>query len=312
MKLHHTALTTGLVTLALAAASSLSGQVTPTTAANAATGDLILGFWQPNSSATGYTSNLEVDLGAYSAYAGYASSGSLVHFSVTNIGTDLTATFGSWSSNPTLLWGAVRAGGGAGGSTPDAVISKLNANPAGGASTAYDPGFTTVYTGSAARLINNKAASLISSTGIKNAALAGSNTSVAILPTTNTNGWDIIGGLPGSGPTSTVFNAGANNPDFKLGNFGQSTNFNLVNGGSANGYEVSDLYFLKFNGAGNATVQYVGSLGLSADGTITYANQATYFSAVPEPSAYAAMVGALAIGLAVYRRRSVRLLAVNR
>ena len=302
MKLHQKALTTGLVAVALAAVSSLSGQVTPPTAVNAATGDLILGFWQTNSSATGYTSNLEVDLGAYSAYAGYAGSGTLTHFTVTNIGTDLTATYGNWSSNSTLLWGAVRAGGGTGGSTPDGVLSKANANPAGGPSTPYDSGFTTVYTGSAARLINNKASTLLtlvggSYNGIKNPAYTGSNASAAIVPTGNSTSWSTTAGVTGGTSSTTVFGAGVNNADYNIGNFAQTTNFSLVNG-----YEVADLYFLKFNAPGNVTETYVGSLGLGADGTITYANQATYF-AVPEPSTYAVIFGVLAIGFTVFRRR---------
>ena len=318
MKSHSKSFATILAIAALAIGPALSGQVTLPAATNAAAGDLVLGFWQTNAAGAGYTSNLEVDLGAYSAYSSYAGSGTLTHFTVTNLGADLAATYGTnWNQSTTLFWSAVRSGGSAVSSQPDAVIGKGNGNPAAGASAPYAVGYTTSYVNSAARGINNKSGLL---TDHSNSGLLGyqglvdpqytstHNSSVAIVPTANTTSWSTIA-VPNTSSLATVFGLGSSqNPDYTVGKFEQGTDFDLVNAATVGGYYVTDLYYIKFNGAGNVSESYVGSLGLSADGTITYANQASYFAtAVPEPATYAAIAGALMLGLALYRRRRASL-----
>ena len=309
MKSSNSLLTIGVAAIMLVAASSLHAQVTPVAAANAAPGDLILGFSQSQSGTTGFASNIEVDLGAYSQFATYTG-GAPTLFVVTNLGADLSSTYGStWDASASLKWGVVRAGGTADSSHPDAIIGKANSNPFAGATTPYVIGSTNSVQ-NPAKALNNGTAQLLAHdgsfpsgySGIKNPPYTSSNnSSAAIVPTINSTSWTTVGINPGQ-----VFNAGSVNTDFTTANFEQGTNFSLSSPAIINGYYVEDLYQLHFVSSGNVTETYVGSIGLNSDGAVVFANSDSAFSAVPEPSTYAAIAGVLALGLAAYRRHSRR------
>ena len=81
--------------------------------------------------------------------------------------------------------------------------------------------------------------------------------------------------------------------------FERSTNFSAIVGSFA----VLDLYEVQpLGGPGT----YIGSFALNSAGLLQFSNSPAAFglSAIPEPSACAALLGVAMLGLAVFRRRA--------
>lgn len=242
--------------------------------------DLLLGFRA--SSGTGSSSNLEVDLGAFTSFT---SDGSYADGALHLIGNlsaaDLSDTYGaSWNSRSDLTWGIVGTTGNAlSGFT--VFASKMEAT-AGVQSDAYDSRSKATLN-SAATAINPAISNLSGLATTANSSFA------TVVASSDSISW-------------SHFQASTPGISFNTfdtdGIFENNTNF-------SSGYIVSDLYKLSAN-----TVAYVGSFALASDGKLYYSSSAASFSAVPEPSTYAAILGVAVLGfVAVRRRRQARLVA---
>ncbi len=138
---------------------------------------------------------------------------------------------------------------------------------------------------------------------------------------TNTGGWGLLDvantlALPGSGGTLNLlvttggYNTGE--PDYNFiptpANFDPAANytFRFASAGSITGFD-STLFHIGYDPllAGNgldAASYFTGTWSVSMHDNSLYLNY-TGASAVPEPSTYAALLGASALGLAAWRRR---------
>jgi hypothetical protein len=92
-----------ITSLALAALA-LAGSIT-SVRAQASLDDLVLGF--EASSGTGSADDIEIDLGAVSSFTGLGAG----TYTVGNLGTELTSTFGAWNSDASLTFGVVGTNG---------------------------------------------------------------------------------------------------------------------------------------------------------------------------------------------------------
>ena len=272
MKLSHS-----FTALAACASLALSAGAQTVTANG---GDLLLGFRA--SSGTGSSSNLEVDLGAFSDYTsgGTFNDGSL-HLIGNLSANDLSSTYGaSWNTRSDVTWGIAGATGNSLAGY-NVYASKL-ASTLGTQSDPYDA-MTKNALNTVAAPINGAVS------GLNGATATGNSASSAVLATTDPISWSAF---QDPSATSVSFNA------FDTALFENSTNI-------TSGYVVSDLYKLSAN-----SVTYVGSFGLASDGKLYYSSSAASFSAVPEPSTYAAILGVAVLGfVAVRRRRQARLVA---
>jgi hypothetical protein len=240
--------------------------------------NLIMGFRSTGS--TGSTFNLTVDLGLITDYTSGGTFADGNMHQITNLGsTDIASTYGSgWASDSAITWGVAAAKGAA----SKIVYATSAETTIGTVSTPYD---STVVSA------RNTAGGLIQ--GVLNGfdgqtGLSGGSYSAQVTAS-NGDSWSSL----------EFQQAGNSFGAFDTAVFENGTNF------GSNNYIVSDLY--KIAGSG---VTYVGSFGLASDGKLYYSSSAASFSAVPEPSTYAAILGVAALGfVAVRRRRQARLAA---
>ncbi len=244
--------------------------------------NLILGFRATGG--TGASINLEVNLGNASSYYNVSGTVNLSGLSV----SDLSAAYGSnWFNRSDLFWGVA-------GSTGSAVGTTIGGNPILAKTLWGTAAETTLGVQSTAwnRLgafsqqaaANTIATMYTGALGSLNGATATGNSATAALLDTS---------LAGSWSKQEGNNAAA---------FGsQMTKSGFENGTPGNAGVVSDLYELQ-PGSGSGT--YLGSFALNASG-LSYSGSTgdAAAAAVPEPSTYAAIFGALAMGFAVLRRR---------
>ena len=104
-------------------------------------------------------------------------------------------------------------------------------------------------------------------------------------------------GIIPSGILSYQLDSGASSTAWDSGNA------NVTFGGS---YAASDTYILDVSGASTLDIAFTFNSSETALGNLTnraYFDNIAIGGAVPEPSTYAAIAGALALGFAVYRRR---------
>jgi len=259
-----------IIASALALASFVSAQ-----AANFASGDLILGFRADGG--TGQSSNVLVDLGAASSFGDQASAFSL--------GSILTSTYGAnWATRSDLHYGVFGASGTAKNSTAWASQAEDIAGTAqtniftnGNGDGTYVNG--AINTGRSGYTTFQAYASGL--TAVSSNVYVGDATAVA--GWTNQEGksagvsWNFVSPYI----DTTLTNTGASKLD-----------------GSA--YGVLDL----FKVTNNATVA-LGGLGLNSAGNVAFQTDVTNFAvvAIPEPSTYAIVLGALTIGFVALRRR---------
>ena len=255
---------------------------TSASAQSASTGDLILGFRINDSTTPGNTTNLEVDLGAYTNYTNLEGTGTVEQLNVgagNYVGvngagglsvTDLQNAFGNGTSNPLwntrsdLIWGVAGSRG-----------SPSNETFLTSTSTLFDN--TTLGVAVPVTALYN---------GFGNVTLTGNSTTAGTIATSTAGGW-----------TYQVTNNGGNaaGNDF-------ATGLNLEQGVSSTGTETLNLYDLTKHPSTTAAT-LVGTFNLASNGTFTF--DATP-AAVPEPSAYALGICAMLLFLVLKRRSAIK------
>jgi hypothetical protein len=272
-------LTSLIAALAASAGLALSARAVPTVSTTA--NDLVLGFRAV--SGTGSSFNLEVDLGAFTDYtSGAYSTG--VHQITALSAADLSATYGSdWNSgSSTVRWGIVGNDSDSNNNFVSNVFASKVASVAGVQSVPYD----AVFGSTVDSAVGNVSSVVF---GLNGQTSTANSSSSALVTASNGVSWS----------SNQFIQPGISFNVFDTDNvFENNTNF-------TSGYKVSDLYQLT-----DGAVTYVGSFGLASDGKLYYSSSAASFSAVPEPSTYAAILGVAALGfVAVRRRRQARLAA---
>lgn len=259
-------LLTALLTLGVAGSSFAAGS----------NGDLILGFRDDGSDGGSSANNITFDLGNVSLYEAFAAG--VTTDTGFNVGTTLASTYGAgYQTDTGLFWGVVGASGNTT-STRDLWVS-------------------AAATGSQLNGTN------LQSDGI----------------TPTSTAWDIRSATGQSSQASkflTLYSNQATNP-FSVGT-GVSTSWSflesstsaafgaytksLFEASSANG-NVADLYEMNPQsngpGVGNPGV-FLGSFSITSGGELDFTAAG---SAIPEPSTYAAILGAAVLAVALIRRR---------
>lgn len=250
-------------------ASALLAAAVASSAFAASSGDIILGFRATGG--TGASSNLEVDLGNFDALPNGGT------FVLTNINSDLTSIYGAdWATRSDVLWGAAGATllGATGNTEPSRTLVGTVLAP----SSLLD-GFssTTPYNSTAAATQGGVAAKL---TSVYNTFTGTANNVVASSSTTS---WTTE-----VGSTPAAFNF------FFKTSF--DNNLDLATTSASGTYSAGDLYEL-VPASGPGT--FLGTLAIQSNGDVTFST----FSAVPEPSTYAVILGSCVLGFVALRRR---------
>ena len=263
--------------------------------AQASYGDLILGFQA--SSGTGASTDLEIDLGSATQFMNLTAGQS---YSIGNINTDLTSTYGSWTGDSALQFGVV-------GTTSKTATFTGNgitlAKSTLFASSAESSGFPApAYTQKAATYYSSAISNIGTLYG-----LTGATSAVGGSATTNLS--DLTGHTTAVGTTLTAFTApvgssgsgswslqeAAGGAGFVIPATSGVSLLTLANVGS--GSASTDLYELA---AGSGSATDLGYFTLDSAGNLSFDNAQT---PVPEPATYAVIIGALAAGYAMVRRR---------
>jgi len=249
------------------------------------TGDLLLGFENPNG--TGAASDYVVDLGPASYFIGLsAGTYNLTStLSLGNIAADLSATFGSsWATNSAtqgqnVQWGVVGDTGTVGGNTgvggtfglpKDTIFLTVAEYTPGGGSTAPANSSASAQNGWLTSI--NQFETTVSTSGT-----TANSSKATVTSSSETNAW--------STKIPTGFTTGLNVEQPTSGTYIGPTNSEL------------DLYELVDSNATGAGTKLLGSFTLDSSGNLD-------FTAVPEPSTYA-MLGMSGIAILVlYRRRN--------
>lgn len=287
---------------------------------------LTLGF---RDVAAGSASTLvQADLGWVGTYTQYAGSSTLTTFTVGNINASLTQAYGAeWNTSSTLRWGII---GGTSATAPGDGLTNRTAwisqvNVAGGdpvappyrspatSSTGGGLRQSSQATSSSAALLGNlgyglrTGAQYIFDQAGSYPHLIGPDEGVLIWDTNSTysgyyDWYDVVTNGTGNSSFNNIFGT-SGTYHLTLADFEQSVGFLFDEGIVTEEYRVVDLWQINHNNAAEGST-YIGSFGLTADGDVIFANQASFFgSAVPEPSTYALMAGALALAAAACRRR---------
>ena len=254
------------------------GLALPATAqVQASLGDLVLGFRATGG--TGQNVNLEVNLGSVSQFQGQAAGTTLLISRLA--AADLAATYGAnWATRTDLFWGIVGTAGrisaGPNGS-PVATLWATNAETTVGTqSSAWTPGSRGAQFNASSQI----EALLLGAPGSLNGAtsITNSPSSAAINAT-----------LAGSYTYQDTIQSGVS-----FGFFNPTINNSVK--ANASGYAVSDLYELRVD---TSAATYLGSLGLKADGTLTFSTTPSFFTGASgspvitaQPAAQAVAVGA--------------------
>jgi len=240
--------------------------------AQLASNHLILGFRSTSSS-----TNVVVDLGLISQFTSPSSS----TFTISSLASaDLVSAYGAnWATSGAVSWGIIGTNG-----------LRTPTNYASASRSAVDSPTTPYEALSASSLADLKAQIGAVTTAFNNAVN--------------------LGGSVSTNSASTVFLPGSwsetedATPSVSFG-WLDTTSFQNVLSLSGGGWAVSDLYQMSQNTEG----VYIGSFGLNAAGEFVFSTSASTFSAVPEPSTYAAIAGVLALGFVAFRRRQAKALA---
>jgi len=227
-------------------------------------GDMILGFKK-----TGATNNLEVNLGNISNFQSGGTYATGSEYFLTQLSAaDLTAQFTTWTGLSTVTFGVAGTNGAGGGFTIWASDKNL--------ATALTPGASQGTASNAIASVYN---------GLNNATATANSASAAAILASGPNSW------------STKSATGNNFGGSFLGNLASNTLALTGTGGST--FVQLDLYQLVNAGAAQTTSDRLGSFKLYDDGTFSF----TSFTAIPEPSTYAAILGIVTLGVVAIRRR---------
>jgi hypothetical protein len=253
-------------------------------------GDLIVGFQQASN-----TTNYEIDLGSLGNYQGLAA-GSVVNLSADLSGADLTSIFGASAlTGGTVTWGAVATNG----STTLPTVT-------GPAKSTWVSQFDSVQTG--VTNLNNAA---LPASVYKDTTGAGLNTreldiQAVEIGLTGTNGFtqsantsNLTGSLPAASPGSWTKEVASSGFPVTPSIDG-ATALSL----GAGQYSIIDLYQY-ISGTSSTSGTYLGSLELGSNDSLYF----TTATAIPEPSTYAAILGAACMAFVAIRRRKQQVLA---
>lgn len=234
-------------------------------------GDLLVGFY--TATGTGATQNLIVNLGAFQQFDN--KNGATINFS-SSIVSDLVATYGSnWNSRTDLVWSVT---GATFASSLDGLTRNTIFATSPRASLGDSPVVIASNTDSALAQVRSQIQSIGGSFNLLDAT---TNSSVSVV-------------VPGSNPDSMISRMA-----------GASPQFSSANTNDTNGNNYSDLFALVpsvggLNPSGNSSDYVRGSNLL---GTFSLTASGLSFTAVPEPSSYAAIAGVFALGAVAGRRR---------
>ncbi|HVU24849.1 MAG TPA: immunoglobulin domain-containing protein [Opitutus sp.] len=221
--------------------------------------DLVLGFRA--TSGTGQTLNLEVNLGSVALYT--HPSGSPMTIARLSA-ADLSSTYGAnWNSRSDLFWGVIGSSGRTGSGGPDgqSLVTLWASRPE-----------TTVGTQSAAFNRGSRNAQSFASSVVESVYRAAPGSLDGATSTGNSSySAKINATLTGSFTVQDTNTAGVS-----FGFF----NPTIDNGVVSSGWAVSDLYELQ---PGSGTATYIGSFGLSSDGTLKFATSPAAFTGTPAP-----------------------------
>jgi hypothetical protein len=253
-------------------------------------GDLVVGLEQ-----TGNNTNYEIDLGSVGGFQGLAP-GSVVNLSSTLAAADLSSLFGSsWASAGTVSWGGAATNGA---STLPGIT--------GPAKSDWVSQFDSVQ-GS----VTNLDSTALPASAYKDAGTATSNSreiGISNLETglTGTNGFvqssntaNRSGTVP-AGNSSWTTEVTENNSGFVSPMIDAGTALSLASGQ----FSIVDL-FQYIPGSTSTSGTYLGSLELGSNGSLFF----TTATAIPEPSIYAAILGAATLAFVAIRRRKQQILA---
>jgi len=261
---------------------ALAGIANSTSAQTAAFNDLIFGFRATGGTGSGV--NLEVNLGSVGSFV-TQTAGTTVTLGNLSL-TDLTANYGaSWNTRSDLFFGAI----GSTNSIPGNLGPNNQANKtiwltsAAGTSPFTAPAWNRQASASQANAISNIGALYNGFNGSSSNYTVGANSSSLVFETSQAFSWSTNEAYS-SGTVFQIFNPNSQ--------FEQSTN---TSGGSV----YADLYQVTPS-AGGAAGTLLGSFALSSAGVLSFTAGT---SAIPEPSTYAAIFGAAAMGVALLRRR---------
>lgn len=250
----------------------------------AAANDLILGFTA--SSGTGQSQSVQLNLGNVGSYV-TASAGS--NWQLANLNSALTSTYGGdWSTRSDLKFGIIGATGGVAG--------------AGG------PNGQPTYTVWASSAWTNQASAPRYTVQSSNAGVLSTTTSdVSGLYNTFSSGTAIsdlssqtsaLTGETLSGYINSIDSAGRTQWSTWGLNTLATTNHVTFQATAASG-RLDLQQIMPTSSATKVSATDLGYFTLASDGSLSF----TTFSAVPEPSAYAAILGAAALGFVMLRRR---------
>jgi hypothetical protein len=242
-------------------------------------GDLVLGFVPNGSLSSGTTTNVEIDLGNAASFL-TAGPGT---YSIGNLGTDLSSTYGSGWASSTLSFGVV------GGVSTSSQVTGAPAKAVWASQTEASGTYpaNSLLTGSNTTTISHVGGMYSGLTG----SFGGSGTTVLSDLSSQT---DAVNGINLQG--FTVGNSVGGSWSVEQGSNAfvapnATTGFlTVVDSGNS-----SDLLEMT-NGAGSSSVD-LGYFTLASNGALT-------FTVIPEPSTYAAILGAISIGFAMVRRRN--------
>jgi len=256
--------------------------------AQGADGDLIVGFVPDSSVSTGTTTNLEVDIGSVGAFLTTTTPGT---YQVANLGSDLSSTYGSTWAASTLSYGIV-GGVSAAGQVAGQAKNTAWASNGPDVSTPYSqgnnatpiPNIVTMYSGNADS-VGGSSTTALTDLATQTDAVNGATLQGFTAATTGTGA-----------SFSTQMNAGGGADPFALPGGVSNTSFlNAVNSGAN-----LDLDTMK-SAATGTSVPVAGYFTLTSGGILDYVIAGT---AIPEPSTYAAVLGAISIGFVILRRRN--------
>ncbi|HTQ30966.1 MAG TPA: PEP-CTERM sorting domain-containing protein [Opitutaceae bacterium] len=272
----------------ISALLAMAGLATGAKAISSSFPDLVVGF-QDKVAADNLTSDYEIDLGSMAGYVNLAPNTTINLTSTLglNSGTNLSNIFtSSWNTSGNVTWAALATVGTSGTIVPGAAaytdwVSQFDTNYTGPINPWQPPG-PALYTVSIATSVKTgregKIAALYS--GVSGATATGLGAHEISISNTDANSYSIYANSSTNQFSSTL---------------DSGTGLNSALGT----YSVIDLYEYNPNIVKSRPGVYLGSLELNVnDGSLFYTN----FVPVPEPSSYAAVLGAAALGFVMLRR----------
>jgi hypothetical protein len=268
--------------------------------------DLVVGF---RSSSSSVANNYEVDLGAVVNYQGLAAGTveNLSSLANLNLSGDFTSSslFGASAfTNSTVTWGAVATSG----ATGDAINAAETSMVSQSDGTITAPPSSWVASSPENSIYTEVTDPSLSTRGtkIQNVENGPQSSNGFTASSTPTNAGYLAGTISKTAPDS--WQAWLTSSSNGFGNPLSDANTKLALASGSGTYSVLDIY--SYGDSGGTTGihgSYLGSLELGSDGTLLFSNFDPV--AIPEPSVYAAILGAACLGFVAIRRRKQQMFA---